>query len=373
MHRPSSALAAAALLVATGCATSRTADGPTLSPSAGSSSPASRGALIAYTAQSDLWLYDAATDSVRRLTTDGERAVERMPRFTAPDALTFVVNRDDGTAGAVYGIATSGGDPLEILRTPAPVAAYAWNAEGSALAFLAQASESKVGFYLRLANESVRLVREFAAGAGRGLRPGDDERFVQWSPEGRSILVVDTHQSPSFEGGGSDETLYVMTTDGRDVLPPRDGTFARWSADGSRIYYRGFDSASAWRELIVSTGAEAPLAMRQATQSPALSPDGSLIAHHDGSKKPALLVYDVTTRQDRIVATDHVAPVWMGTDAIAATGTRPCVEGDEGPDACGGHSAPWIPSGRVERLPAGGGPATPLSLTSTLDAGARVS
>ena len=100
--RPAAALIVAAMLFA-GCTgdspkprasspptTPTSSTSPTPTPTPITYSVPNRAVVYAFAA--DLWLYDLATESVRRLTSDGRSQYETQPRFRGRTTVTFIEN-----------------------------------------------------------------------------------------------------------------------------------------------------------------------------------------------------------------------------------------------------------------------------------------
>lgn len=364
MRKPVLALAALAVaLAAAACAreTPRADRSPSPSPSPSPGPLAAR--MIVFEDGGDLWLYTVEGDSMRRLTSDGRERVETLPRFVDPSTVSFA--QQGGRRLLALDLDT--GEEREVLDTGTRLQAYDWSPDRRAIAFLGDADpeDDTVGLWIhRLDGASgPERVRSFPAGLGRGFRPEDDEVRVAWSPDGGTILVVDTTEVPN-QAPGPATTMYVVRPDGSDVVEPRDGTFARWSLDSRTIYYRGFDTGFGWRALDVSDGSERALAITERTLRPALSPDGSRLAYDDGAARTRVLLYDLEAGAESEVATGFAGPIWLAGGALAATRTRPC----EGEETCGAHSPTWESEGAAERVPLGGGQRSALSLPTTLDA-----
>lgn len=330
---------------------------PTLSPTP-TASPTPKPAVatgMAYTDRGDLSYLDVASGVVTRLTVDGDSRQERSPVFTDAQTVAFAVDRDiveiDVKTKARRIIRSVGG----------VIHAIDWNADRTQLAVLFDRNDpGGVGLTLRVeafGSGSTREVRRFKPWDGRG-GSDDDEVAVRWSPDGAKLLAVLTPLDTV-----SNQTMFVLTQDGKDAVPPRFGTMARWAPGSQTVYYRDYAAPGAWHAIDTATGTLSDLAMRRSTARPAVSADGKLIVHDEGDGTPTVYVYDVSARTERVLTTGVLSAVWLSPEAIAATQVRQCIPGTD----CEGA---WVSEHRARRVALSTGAKTTLSATSTFDAAA---
>jgi hypothetical protein len=319
-----------------------------------SSDPAER-SLVAYPHEKALWLYDVSSDSVERVK-DRVFSDERPdPQFTDVDSLTFVDWREEDEflpfgRDSLYTLDIRSRAVTELLRTNATMLSYRWNADRTLLAYETWTTTFRIEEGERVpfsqttlclydvASRAPRVLRQLEYVVGRGGHQGD-ERRITWSPSGERILVVDTVQ-PTH--------IYVVGLDGRDLVPPRMGTFARWINDQTIIYREenrlredGRLRRGRWFTIDIATGKRSPFAMPSGASRPEFSPDGRLIAFDDGDKdNPSTYVFDSTTSRSRLLVRGYGAPIWISDDTVAVTAGGPCPPRTECNDF-------WTPLGRT--------------------------
>ena len=142
---------------------------------------------------------------------------------------------------------------------------------------------------MHITGNGLPRLRRFATILGRGGFINDDETRVEWSPDGRRLLMQDTALDTS-----QDETLYILNADGSDALAPRLGTWARWSFDGRTVYCSCATTLAnddcRWNAIDVTSGLSTPLLIPSGAR-PSVSPDG-LLAYDDGENTPSVYVLD---------------------------------------------------------------------------------
>lgn len=309
-------------------------------------------------------MFDVPSRSLKRLTSDRNRRVEASPRFTAPNRVAFVA---DG--GAIVELDLDRGTPHEVLR--AGVYAFDFSPDRSALAYYdIREGDSAVVNVFSISRGTTRQLRIFMHPGGRGAFPESDETRVSWSPDGKKLLVQDTSLTSPIQdtvlNTSEGNTLFVLGLDGRDIVPPRPGTWARWGLDSRTIYYREFAGEGRWQALDTRDGSVSRLAMSLG-EYPVLSPDGNLIAYDDGTEEPAVFVFDIATGKERKVAEGRVALLWLSASALAGTDVRPC-QPDPGEEECSSHSPLWEETGTASSIEVASGKSFKLPVTSTLDA-----
>jgi len=304
----------------------------------------------------DIAIYDIGNDFATVL--DDEPS--RLPRFRTPALVTVVRQRvppdDDHTFGqdSLFELDVATGRSQELLRLPNYVLAFEWSPDGAMLAYLVQPHADNVLCLFDTRTGMAEPLRTLSFTVGRGGNQRD-ERSIAWSPSARELLVIDTVQQPS---------LYVVDLDGRNVVEPLDGTFARWWS-GNEILFAvvqpdgGTAAVFEWSIVSIDTGRARAFGLPSDAYRPAISPSGTLIAYDDGLEEPSVYLFDVETGTSRRLARDHVMPVWLGPDLIAATAAGPCPR----ENFC---VIPWLASDTTVGIDPGTGQQRPLALTTTL-------
>lgn len=327
---------------------------PSTGPTTGVSRPAQDSGRIVWAEADDIWLYHAGTGERRALTSDGQARYETLPRFREPARVTYLSYAEGVGKADLYGAAP---DLMEIdLPTGAvrrlrqfggPIRAYDWAPDGQELAFYRGGGDQRAT-ELHVVDGAGRRIglRRFGPTPGRGGYVNYDETRVDWSPDGRRLLVADTALDTS-----QDETLYVLDRAGHDILPPRFGTWARWSRHSEAIYCfcaapaLGATGDGLWQAIDVATGAATPLPITDGAR-PSVSPDGRFLAYDDGHETPAVHVLDLNDPllRTRLLARGALAPLWLDARRVAMTETRPCPH-DEDTCLAGGHGSMFESAG----------------------------
>jgi hypothetical protein len=262
----------------------------------------------------------------------------------------FVTTADDGSSSQIWEWnapdrpcpenATTCTGRGEAIATSGPIAgrveAIAWGAK-LWHAYLVRDASGEGPAELRIVDVQAEPVSQtlwtFPAWLGRGIS-SDDELRIEWSPDGRHLLVVNTFVDAAQER--QDETLLVFDVETGQRVLTRHGTLARWEPDGKIVYSPLSGDDQRWRRMDLA-GQEAILSVEGGT-NPAVSPSGEWLAieRPDTSETVVLnLRREVETRTIR-----GAAPLWFDDVTILTTETEPCV-----PAECLEH--PTVDTGRV--------------------------
>jgi hypothetical protein len=304
---------------------------------------ASDGGRVVWAEKGDVWLYDGATGKRSRITTDGAARHDSKPRFRNSSSVTYLTSSQEyGPDPTMFEFDLTTGTRQMVRRLPGHIRAYDWGADGKALAYYSATADDGTT-ELHITGNGLPRLRRFVPILGRGGFVNYDETRIDWSPDGRHVLLVDTALDTS-----QDETLFVLNADGTDALAPRLGTWARWSADGQTVYCDCATSLTLddwlWKAIDISTGASTPLLIPSGAR-PSVSPDGRLLAYDDGKDTPSVYVLDPRKPgTPRFLARAAIAPVWLTPTRLAFANTRPCPAPE---DEClaGGHGSMFQPAG----------------------------
>ncbi|MGH9036595.1 MAG: hypothetical protein ACRD0O_12605 [Acidimicrobiia bacterium] len=331
---------------------------------------------IVWAEAGDIWLYESATGKRRQLT-DGDGRSEYLPRFHGPDRVTFVAADDRpandfrpgaGTHGSViHELDLTTGRRSELVRLAGGVVAHDWTPDGRTLALYVAGDDHTSSELHVFTGGHPRLIRRFGPVRGRGGFINYDEWRVEWSPDGRRLLVVDT----GLDTSEPEDTFFVLDTDGTDVMAPRGGTWARWGADSQTVYcicaVRPGDDNWVWLSLHTGTGVGTPLLLERAMR-PSVSPDGRFLAFDDGQDTPTVHVLELRPgSRPRRVTGGAIAPLWLDGGRLAVTDTRPC---PDTPDECmaGGHGSMFHSAGTASAVDVTSGDRAPIPPLDTDDA-----
>jgi hypothetical protein len=313
--------------------------------------------IAVFPSKDGIAIYDITADVATAL----DPEFGRLPQLRTASLVTVVRQRvpsdDDHTFGqdSLFELDIATGRPQELLRLPNYVLAFEWSVDGAMLAYLVQPNADNVLCLFDTRTGTAGPLRTLSFTVGRGVNQRD-ERSIAWSPTAREILVGDTAQQPS---------LYVVDLDGRNVIEPLDGTFARWWSNNEVLLAGGLPAGGSaevfeWSIVSIDSGRTRPFGLPSEAYRPAISADGTLIAYDDGAEEPSVFLFDVETGTSRRLARDHVMPVWLGPDLIAATAAGPCPPSN----FC---VIPWLESDTTVGIDPGSGERRPLALTTTLN------
>lgn len=316
---------------------------PSTSPTAAPDTSTFAAEAIVYQERDGRLMFHRVDGETEEVTTPGQ------PRFASlhpGETVRFVTTSDDGTESRIWAWYSADPEdaqpeasiPVGAAREIAdPVAgrigAADWSGGGS-LAYLTRNAnaEGPAELFVEVVSER-RKLWTFPAWLGRGVS-SDDELRIEWSPDGRHLLVVNTFVDAAQER--QDETLLVFDVETGERVLTRHGTLARWEPDGKILYSPLGDGADQrWRRMDLS-GQEAILSVKGGT-NPAVSPSGEWVAIERPDTSETIVVNlrrEVAPRTIR-----GAAPLWFDDTTILTTETKPC-----GTD-CLEH--PTIDTGRV--------------------------
>jgi Tol biopolymer transport system component len=297
---------------------------------------------VVWAEKGDVWLYETQMGQ-RRLTTDGLVLHNSKPRFRDGNRVTYLrATKEFGPDPILVEFDLASGRRHALQRLPGHIRAYDWSPDGNTLAYYGAPTGDGVT-ELHIAGNGTEHVRRFAPILGRGGFLNYDETRIEWSPDGRHLLMQDTPLDTS-----QDETLYILNADGSNATFPRLGTWARWSADSSNVYCLCATNLTKadwlWQSIDTATGVRTPLLITSGAR-PSLSPDGRLLAYDDGEDTPSVYVLDprIAGAQPHFLARGAIAPIWLSPTRLAVTDTRPCPLTE---DECiaGGHGSMFEPA-----------------------------
>lgn len=322
----------------------------------------------AYAQPADIFIYDVTTDTVRRLTSDGNKTFERLPRFRTEGVVSYVVSTESG--GSLMQISTDAGAKPSLIFRPKNMSidAYDWSPDRSVIAYLTTNARSGGGSSVstyRVADGTTAVLKRLPDVAGREF--GDDDAItVAWSPDGSKILVLHT----ALETGTKEApSMYVLNTDGSDAATPAFGTHGIWTRDSAAVIYRDLGGSHRWLRLSVSDGRQTQLAISGSAVRPALSLDGKTLAYDirlaDSPEGVPLAIgiFDIGAGTERRLISGFGSPVWLSTTALAASKIRACKTGS---DECG-DGPPWTIDGNAQRIAVSDGSTQELKLGNTID------
>lgn len=302
---------------------------------------------IGRSADTDLFQYRWRSDSLERLTRDGEARVEHDPRFSLGDEVTYVVS--DPFPQILQTGAGASMTSVLVEHRRGSIISHDWHEGRHLMAYLLVRNGLEARVYDPSTGDT-RFIRRFGDPSFREWG-ADDEVLIRWAPNGRWISVVNT-----FTGG---PTLHVFNLRGRDVVPARRATLPRWAPDENVLYFRDYDvETPGWRAMEMGSGTATSLGLTPGTVHPAVSPDGRwLAASADAAGSPVYLL-DLETDTEREIGQSLVAPLFLAEDTLAVSPVENCSVSRCGVDT-------WAVSGPAISITIADGRETPLALPFT--------
>lgn len=304
---------------------------------------------VVFEANRDVFVYDRSAKVSRNLTQDGQRVDQTSPKFIDENTVAF---SEEGTLVAVPW------KSREPRRAIARVAYAAWDAFDGRVAglVLSQTKAGKVttgtlevrttsnGRVLwRTALFSLSHSTPGAENAGSRELAGDDERRVEWAPDGKTLLVSYTDFYPQ-----SKPTLFVITEAGKVSVKLDGTTFARWLGP-RRLIYRSFE-ASDWWNFDIARRTKSILGTGLGSGSPAVDPVTRRIAFDLGRGwwmtdarrecQCSVVVLDAVGGRGRMERRFAVSPLWLSDGQLAMTIVQKCQR-----PRCSSASAVWATLG----------------------------
>ena len=166
----------------------------------------------------DVWVADLELESLRPLTTSGQRAAATW----SPDGRLIAYG---STRGPDFGIlvraADGSGDEQRLVEDPRPLFPTSWSPDGSTLTVTRGGTAEDI--YLLDVEENAELTR---------LVEGPDHRHAAaFSPDGRWIAYCD------WASGVSAVRVRPASGKGSMIQVADDGSMPLWSPDGRELYF----------------------------------------------------------------------------------------------------------------------------------------
>jgi len=319
------------LILLAACSSAPQGNGPRASSTPSDSgepspSPMQQAKALLFPAGDGLWFYTVGAETARRIA--GKEPGSWGWGFALRDATDATYFYKD----ALRSFDATKGTTGELFKAPGGFT-MDWSPDGRRLAYMTVDFDkcSCATAYLYTPGENAHRIWTSKSWAGRGGTQLD-EMSIAWSPDGTALLIVITALDTEVQGDKivTADTIYVLRSDGSQVLKPQLGTMARWAPDGRSIYYRRLGPSGAWRVLTVAGGEQSALGLPSEAYRPRVSPDGTKIAFDDGKEHPSVFVFDIASGATQFIGRDFVAAVWLSAASLAAGKTTLC--GDcEGP------------------------------------------
>lgn len=201
-----------------------------------------------------LWRYDAASGSSRRITFTGAR--NRAPRW-APDGLAVAFLSDRAERTQIYLMPREGGEARPVTRHATPVQSFRWSPDGRSIAFTAVDAKSDETRKAEEAGEDAVVVEarfdwpklwvvDVETGEARQIVTDDvNVEEYAWSPDG-ARFALRVRPTTLFDWSRQSE-IHVMPAGGGPLTRLTDNDTAEsgllWSADGRALLYTAADEA----------------------------------------------------------------------------------------------------------------------------------
>jgi Tol biopolymer transport system component len=199
-----------------------------------------------------------------------------QPRWSPDGKQIAFDGAEPGKARKIYIISVKGGNPEPVTRGDKDDVDPSWSPSGDSIVFggsyeMVLTSKQHPIQILNLKSSQLTTLPD----SGRYFSP-------RWSPDGRSILVID--------GDSQILVLYNFAKQSWEKLTNVKGAYPIWSQDGRCIYFNGGDAKlpeyrlclSDRKPQLVANMAEAgPIVLGNFWQWTGASPDGSILAARD--------------------------------------------------------------------------------------------
>jgi len=231
------------------------------------------------------------------------------------------------------------GSPKTVVACARAVA-LAWNADGTAAAYVTRTDKNGGSELHVVAGGQNRVLGSMTGNVITGCESPScaDSIFVRlaYSPNGKYISYVQTWGGPVFRLWQSDGTL-IKSVDSRSGLSPSTPSMAVWS--GNTLYWRDEKGVEMWHD-----GVEAVVLSDVAWIAPSASQGGGQIAYTARpAGLPTVYILDTASGKARELRKLRSGATFLNSHLIWYREERGCASGD--PHPCGDR--PTIPSGKT--------------------------
>lgn len=291
--------------------------------------PPPKARFAVYTDGGAIFFYDVRRDRVAEVATG--RGL-RLPRWVSRREISFLQDSGDGfgTPTTLRMIDLKTGDLRDVLSVDTGMRTYAWSPDRSVVAYVTVGSDGfpRIRYQTVGGGGGMRPIATLARILGRERHGGDQER-IEWSRDGRRVLVVFTPADgdPGRPATPEESQLQVRSFDGTLLFAAdheEDPTMGFWSPGGARAYFRTVGGARFWGSR---DGRVHGLAGSPRWFDPWQSPDGNLIAYDTGASGAGVRthVYDVRSGGDRTITGPlRASPVFATTKTVWVQAYRRC-------------------------------------------------
>jgi hypothetical protein len=313
---------------------------------AGSGSPSPAGVAgfrVLFSASSgnasDIFLYDSASSAPQKLVSLAS-GQDPGPRFISAQKMAYIDGSLPGSNRIMSLDLSSKASTVEVT-TAGYVPAFAFKHDGSAVAYLQHDQNNKAALHVKANGKDTSISLNSIPGRGVGR---DDELRLEYSPDDRYLLMVDTFLGNQGQAPETGQFLVLRATDNTIAfLPPAalsaNATMATWARHSNRLYYRDAVGVRTWDAESTTIGT---LASGLHWYDPAASTDDRSIAFTDIDAQfvPHVRVYNLSSKQAVApTSTPRSHPIFITPDIIWYLEEQACQS-----ECMGG---PWLASGKV--------------------------
>jgi Tol biopolymer transport system component len=281
--------------------------------------------VTATSTANDILLYDSATGNPQRLVSLPSGAPPR-PRFVSSGKIAYIDTSSAGTSRILTYDLASRNVSLEVAANGL-IPAFAYNRDGSALAYLVHdATSGRARLQVRVNAEEKSVLLN--AVPGRGVSR-DDDLWLEFGPDGRYLMMVDTFVGNQAQSPQTGQFLVLRPDNSVAFLPPAgtsaNATMGIWGRSEAKIYYRDNSGIRSWAAGVPSLETVAG-GLRWYDPSP--SPDGTWIAFTELGQNSAAQVKLLNLQTRAIVALPSPGrshPLFVSSDTVWYLEEIPCV------------------------------------------------
>jgi hypothetical protein len=194
---------------------------------------------------------------------------------------------------------------------------HAWSPGRELLAYLTS-DASAVHLHL-LSGGGDRVVAALGAAPGRGVNPGEDDSYLQFSPDGAYFALVQT-----FTGSGL-QLQIRSALNGTIAFSQPAATMATWGSTGSKLYFRHPQASViyAWDPV---AGLTQPIGQRLAWIGPTADAGDDYLAFtvRDAAGTPHVWLYGHSGRSGAQLPNVRSTPVFLTASSIFYIEEAPC-------------------------------------------------
>lgn len=270
----------------------------------------------ATTSANVVYLYDSTSNAPQQLVSLASGAPPEA-RFVASDKVAYSETTSLG-AGRITMFDMTSHSTVVVVNANGYIPAFAYSHDGTMLAYLVHDPQGNASLHARRSGQEQTYKLNAIPGRGVGR---DDEVRVEYSPDDKYLLMVDTFVGNQGQAPETGQFLVMRTADLTVAFVPPSGvssnaTMATWARHMDRLYYRDAVGVRTWDAEVHTVGT---LAAGLHWYDPASSPDDRTLAFTDidSNSVPRVKLYDLQGQQTlatAVAARSH--PIFVSADTI---------------------------------------------------------